>query len=78
MLTVTETRLQANRGLHVALVVLYWVVLLGLIGEESVPKDRNFTLAPLTLLVIAFGIWRVIRKQHRKRLARRVDRPQGQ
>jgi hypothetical protein len=57
---------KGNRVTHVALVVLYWFVLLGLLGEESTPKDRNSTLGPLILVVIAFGIWRVVRKRRRR------------
>jgi hypothetical protein len=56
---------------HVTLVVLYWFALLGLIGEQGDPKTANGTGVFLVMLVVVFGIWRVVRKQ---RLLRREAR----
>ena len=52
---------------HVALVVLYWFALLGLIGEQGNPKTANGTGVFLVMVLVVFGIWRVVRKQRRLR-----------
>jgi len=59
---------------HTVFVLLYWFFLLGTLGEAAIPKDRTPMLPFITLAIVAFGIWRVVRKQRRRFLKRRFDR----
>jgi hypothetical protein len=56
---------------HVLAVVAYWLVLIGLAGEFGTEQGQQNNLLPWIFLGwIAFGIWRVVRKYHRRRQAR--------
>ena len=58
---------------HAALVVLYWFALIGLIGEQGNPKTANGTGRFLVLVLIVFGVWRVVRKRMRLRREREMQ-----
>ena len=60
---------RSSKVLHVALVILYWFALLGLIGEQGNPKTANGTGVFLATVLVVFGIWRVVQKQRRRREA---------
>jgi membrane protein DedA with SNARE-associated domain len=61
---------------HWLSVALYWFVLLGLMGEFGSSNEavrENPMLPWMFLAVVAFGIWRVVRKWRKRRRALPLD-----
>jgi hypothetical protein len=58
----------SGRAKHAALLIAWWLVLLGLAGEFGTNQGQKNGLLPVFFVAwIAFGVWRFVVKDRRRR-----------